>query len=99
VGLTNNPDYAARSKERQATAARDETRKIASDVVGKIRARGKPLHEYTPEELKEDFGDSIKPSDLKPLFTSSDPKDMAVYKVDNVGQAIALMALGHHVSL
>lgn len=99
VGLTNNPDYAARSKERQANAARDETRKIASDVVAKVRKRGKPLHEYTPEELKEDFGDSIKPSDLKPLFTSADPKDMAVYKVDNVGQAIALMALGHHVSL
>jgi len=99
VGLTNNPDYAARSKERQANAARDETRRIASDVVAKVRKRGKPLHEYTPEELKEDFGDSIKPSDLKPLFTSADPKDMAVYKVDNVGQAIALMALGHHVSL
>ena len=99
VGLTNNPDYAARSKERQANAAREETRKIASDVVAKVRKRGKPLHEYTPEELKEDFGDSIKPSDLKPLFTSADPKDMAVYKVDNVGQAIALMALGHHVSL
>lgn len=99
VGLTNNPDYAARSKERQANATRDETRRIASDVVAKVRKRGKPLHEYTPEELKEDFGDSIKPSDLKPLFTSADPKDMAVYKVDNVGQAIALMALGHHVSL
>ena len=99
VGLTNNPDYAARSKERQTNAARDETRRIASDVVAKVRKRGKPLHEYTPEELKEDFGDSIKPSDLKPLFTSADPKDMAVYKVDNVGQAIALMALGHHVSL
>ena len=81
------------------TARRDATRKIAKDVVEKVRKRGKPLHEYTPEELKEDFGDSVKPSDMKPLFTSLDPKDMVVYKVDNVGQAIALMALGHHVTL
>ena len=99
VGLSNNPDYAARAKERQINAQRDETRKIAGDVLAKVRKRGKPLHEYTPEELKEDFGDSVKPSDMKPLFTSSDPKDMAVYKVDNIGQAIALMALGHHVTL
>jgi CRISPR/Cas system-associated endoribonuclease Cas2 len=79
----------------QRRKAEEEIATKAVDTFNKIISAGKNVNDMDDEELTKIFAGRVKRSTQK----SVSAKDKNLYEVEDVDTAIAMMMLGHHVSV